>query len=451
MDYENLLSQAQTLANGMAARGLLPGDIIVLGNLPSLEKIVALWGCSLGGYKAFPLNIRYPQRKLIQLLDELNPNLCISTQDLGNHPTAIFSDLISAETSRAAPIASIFDSELAATLLMTSGSAGIAKIVQHSHLNHIRSALGSNHNIPLNSSSRWFLALPLYHIGGLAILYRSVLAGAAVIIPNDDATLVESIQSHQVTHVSLVATQFKRALETTNAANILRRLDAILLGGSEIPNSLIAKAITEKLPIFLSYGSTEMASQITTTRPNKINPASVNSGLLLNDRDLIISHEGEILVKGSTLAQGYLVGKSVIDFRDSEGWFHTGDVGYMDVQGSLTVTGRMDNQFVSGGENIQPEHIESTLCRLAGIFHALVLPKPDLEFGARPVAYIQLEKQRLTALEIGSFLRKSLPGYMIPVAFFQIPGELLDKGLKISRHELAEYISHENNHLQTVE
>mgnify|MGYP002632506112 CR=1 FL=1 len=412
--------------------------------------MLTLWGCSVGGYIAFPLNTRYPLSELGHILDAIKPGLCISVQKLGAQPTISFPELLKKGLSGTFKKPALYNPEAAVTLLMTSGSSGTRKIVQHSHLNHIRSALGSNKNIPLKPSSRWLLALPLYHIGGLAILYRSVLAGAAVIVPEENHKLVETISAKKVTHVSFVSTQFKRALETQNALDILSGLKAILLGGSEIPGNLIEKALKAKLPIHLSYGSTEMASQITTTRANQIDPASINAGSLLEDRDLLISHEGEILVRGATLAQGYLAGNSLVEIRDREGWFHTGDVGYIDVQGSLTVTGRMDNQFISGGENIQPEHIESALCKIEGISHAIVLSSTDLEFGARPVAYIQLENPNLTAKDIGLFLRRSLPGYMIPVVFFLIPDAFIGRSLKISRYELSEYVSAENNHLQTV-
>jgi len=439
------------VAKGIALRGSAPGDIIVLGKLPTLDMVVALWGCSIGGYVAFPLNTRYPVHELLRLLDDIEPSLCISLEPFGHFSTVLFKDLLTQGRASSGEISELFNQELAATLLMTSGSAGKAKIVQHSHVNHISSANGSNKNIPLNRSSRWMLALPLYHIGGLAVLYRSAMAGGAVIIPAESALILESIRTEKVTHASFVATQFTRSLEAPNASAILAGLEAILLGGSEIPIPVIEKALNHKLPIHLSYGSTEMASQITTTSLGQINPAAINSGALLADRDLIISHEGEILVRGATLAQGYLRGKSLFEIRDAEGWFHTGDVGYMNVQGLLTVTGRMDNQFISGGENIQPEHIESTLCKMDGISQALVLPRYDREFGARPVAYIQLENRNIAAKDIGSFLRKSLPGYMIPVAIFRIPDEFVGRGLKISRHELSEYLSAENKHLQTVE
>jgi O-succinylbenzoic acid--CoA ligase len=156
-------------------------------------------------------------------------------------------------------------------------------------------------------------------------------------------------------------------------------------------------------------------------------------------------------VKGDTLAQGYLDGNDLINLRDKEGWFHTGDVGYVDPQGALTVTGRMDNQFVSGGENIQPEHIENILNKIPDIAQAIVLPQSDDEFGKRPVAFLQLINTNISLEELEKNLRKSLPGYMIPIAFYRLPEHLTTDLIKISRHEISKYVLDPNNHLHPLE
>lgn len=448
--YLDLYEKTQVIISGLRGRGLQSGDLVILDKLSSEEMIFMLWACSLGGFIAFPLNTRFPESTLIALIQDINSQLIVSQRKLIPELSVTYSDLQMTGSKIPSAEQNEFDLDAATTLLMTSGSAGSSKIVQHSHRNHLSSALGSNLNIPLEPDDRWLLTLPIYHVGGLSLLFRVALSGATVVVPDLQDSLLECISDQRITHVSLVATQFKRMLDDPRAIEILGGMKAILLGGSAFPTSLIKSALENDLPILSSYGSTEMASQITTTTAVNRSAALTNSGKLLEGRDLIISHEGEILVKGDTLAQGYLYGANLTDLRDAKGWFHTGDVGYLNVHGELTVTGRMDNQFISGGENIQPEHIETILMTIRGISQALVLPQSDPEFGTRPVAYVQMDASTFWVEEIVNQLRSSLPGFMIPVAFFHLPQELIADRMKISRHELSEYLHDTNKHLHSL-
>ncbi|MCF7827298.1 MAG: o-succinylbenzoate--CoA ligase, partial [Candidatus Marinimicrobia bacterium] len=115
-----------------------------------------------------------------------------------------------------------------------------------------------------------------------------------------------------------------------------------------------------------------------------------------------------------------------------------------------TVTGRMDNQFISGGENVQPEHIERILCKIPGILSAMVIPQADDEFGSRPVAYLEVSPTVPTGEEINQKLRNSLPGYMLPIAYYELPRELIDKHLKISRQDLLKMTYSGNKHLHSL-
>ncbi|MCF7807568.1 MAG: o-succinylbenzoate--CoA ligase [Candidatus Marinimicrobia bacterium] len=446
MSYSQLYMNARGLAGFFSQRGLQKGDIVVLDLTEVLPLIELFWACSISGIIAFPVNTRFPKPTLRGMIEALKPGLVISDRGLTSDSLK-YADL---DHTQVAIDSKMWQPDLPATFLMTSGSSAQSKIVVHSHQNHMASAFGSNLNIPVELDDRWMLTLPLYHVGGLSILYRTILAGAAVVFPSSRQTYLTDIEKHQITHISLVATQFQRLIQEPGAIDILKQVKAILLGGSAIPDSLIQDALGKDLPIHLSYGSTEMASQICTTAEADRATGLKHSGRLLAGRDLIISHEGEIHVRGETLALGYRNGSETIDLRDDEGWFHSGDVGYLDVNGALTVLGRMDNQFISGGENIQPEYIETTLMQMEGIQQALVLPQADAEFGMRPVAYLSMDENGPSAGEMNEEVRRSLPGYMVPVSYYSLP-ELPEAGdLKISRHELAEYLADSNKHLHTI-
>lgn len=448
--YATLYSQSEHIALTLLNRGIKRGQVVALGHLPPREMIIAIWACMLGGFIVFPLNIRFPKTMLAQILTDINPALIISDTSYPGIEVFPFGKLSMVENEPNMSKLPVFNQFAAASLLMTSGSSGHTKIVEHSHSNHIESALGSNQNILLTSSDSWVLSLPLYHVGGLSILFRCALAGAAIVIPGSQHSLLSDIEMQRATHISLVATQFQRLLQDKSGPKILQNMKAILLGGSAITPDLIQKALDNKLPFHVSYGSTEMASQITTTTQNNREAALQNSGGILPGRDLIISHEGEILVKGNTLARGYFESSGLVDLRDKNGWFHTGDVGYTNVHGELTVTGRMDNQFISGGENVQPEHIERILCNIPVVLNAIIIPQADDEFGNRPVAFLEIQPDSIDGEEISQLLRNQLPGYMLPTAYYELPTAVVAQGLKISRKELTNLLVTKNKHLHSL-
>ena len=329
--------------------------------------------------------------------------------------------------------------DLPATVVFTSGSTATPKAALHTFGNHYHSALGSNANIMLAPGDRWLHSLPPYHVGGLSILFRCLLAGATVVLPEPGTPLGDAIAESDATHVSLVPTQLLRLLREKGFEK--GRLKAILLGGGPIPASLVDEAATRELPIHTSYGLTEMASQVTTTPPGA-SPAELRtSGRPLPHRELAISGDGEILVRGRTLFAGYVKDHIVPRPLDTDGWFHTGDLGELDQGGYLRVLGRKDNLFVSGGENVQPEEVEEVLSGLEGVEEAVVVPIPDPEFGARPVAFVRTVGGAKEPQTLERALASVLPRFKIPVAFHGWPeGYSVEgySGMKVDRVSFRE-------------
>jgi len=313
-----------------------------------------------------------------------------------------------------------------ATVVFTSGSTGIPKAALHTFGNHYYSALGSASNIPLAPGDRWLLSLPLYHVGGLSIVFRCVLAGAAMVLPEPGAPLGSELRRRGITHASLVSTQLLRLLRE-GGEGPPEGLKAILLGASAMPAGLLEEAVSRGLPVHTSYGLTEMASQVAATRPGAPLEELLTSGRVLPHRELRLAEDGEILVRGRTLFAGYVEGDAVERPLDREGWFHTRDLGELDGEGRLLVRGRRDNLFVSGGENVQPEEIEEALRREAGAEEAVVVPVPDEEWGARPVAFL-----KGGAPDPARSLERVLPRFKIPVAFYPWPQDA-PGGMKVDR------------------
>ena len=307
-----------------------------------------------------------------------------------------------------------------ATIVFTSGSTGIPKAVLHSYGNYYYNALGCNRNLPLTAGDRWLLDLPLYHVGGLGILFRCLLAGATVVMPDGRETLDVVLERYEITHLSVVVTQLHRLLRQPESVRY-PSLRYVVLGGSPVPLKLLSRASERGLPVFASYGCTEMTSQVTTTGVDSTTAQRLTSGKLLPYRRLRIGHEGEIQLAGETLFIGYVEGGSLQRPVTRDGWFATGDLGHMDDEGYLTVIGRRDNRFFSGGETIHPEEIERTLTDHDGVEQAVVVPIPDEEFGQRCVAFVQPREEHPDGEALAAWLRQTLPRYKVPDAFYQWP------------------------------
>jgi O-succinylbenzoic acid--CoA ligase len=246
-----------------------------------------------------------------------------------------------------------------------------------------------------------------------------MLAGASALIspkfPN-----IDFMNLKQITHLSMVPTQLERLLNSeTQFGNALK---AILLGGSKISQALIRKSLKMNLPIYTSYGCSEMASQVCTTSQEATFEELITSGRVLNNRQVKISQDGRIQLNGKTRFQGYWQHHKLIKPFDEGGWFTSNDLGKFDKSGFLNVKGRVDRMFVSGGENIHPEQIEHALKNLDGITNAFVIDMPSKTYGSRPVAFLQRLK-RSSYLELKKQLSKNLTAYQIPDVFLDWPSD----------------------------
>lgn len=322
--------------------------------------------------------------------------------------------------------------ETPGTIVFTSGSTGEPRAAVLSLGNHLASARRANDNIPLGPGDRWLLSLPMHHVAGFGVLFRCLAAGATIVLPPDGLSLERTVHDLGITHMSLVARQLAQLLE----GGSLFPLKAVLLGGSAIPPALIDGALARRIPIHTSYGMTETATQITATRPGADREELATSGYPLGTDSVRITDEGAIAVNGPSRFLGYWERDGLVTPFDADGWFTTSDLGRFDEAGRLMVLGRRDNMFIAGGENIQPEVIERALCALPGVIQAVVVPVAHLEFGATPVAFVEVVGV-LGVEELREALGGVLPRFMVPRHYLPWPGDLAGAGLKVSRGELG--------------
>ncbi len=418
----------------------LPGSRVSFQSDPSLPSLVLFWAIFRSRAIAVPISTRYPAAQAVRLAEQVGGELLSRTHPAFVEPTAMEDParpILPTPDHGAPPEIATLDCEIPATIIFSSGSTGRPKAIVHNLRAHFCSAAGANANMPLEPSDRWLLSLPTYHVGGLAVLFRCAIAGAAVVIPESSGDVRPRWSDPGVTHVSLVPTQLKRMLD---AAQDLSPWKAILLGGSAIPPGLIDRAHQAGGRVFSTYGMTEMASQIATGGGTSSSTAS--GGRVLKFREARISGHGEILVRGATLASGYWTPEGIQPIVDDDGWFPTGDAGRIDADGRLHVTGRRDNQFISGGENIYPEEIERCLLDVSGVRRAIVIAVPDAEYGQRPVAVVDgdFASGDLPVAMIRTALQERLPKFKIPDAIYSWPEDLECVGIKPDRNALAEFV-----------
>lgn len=264
------------------------------------------------------------------------------------------------------------DDNLLATLIETSSSA---KIACHFFKSHRISAQITIEALNLKPDDAYCLSLPLFHISGIALFLRCFTAGARLLFPEE---------KHLATHISMVPTQLYRLREP------LPKLKCLLVGGAPLP-----KTLPTSYPIYATYGMTECASM-----------AALNTTFLPHIEWKIAS-DGELFLRGPSLLYKYWDQEP----RQSDEWFATRDIAHFD--GKLQILGRKDRQFISGGENIQPEEIEKALLDIPHVIEARVEPVPDAEFGMRPIAQIYSEES-LSPESIQEKLEETLPRFKIP-------------------------------------
>lgn len=442
LSYRTLDRVVTATAAHLRAIGVDPGMKVALYLPRSWQTVVLLMAIIRARAVACPLSTRWPPGRVAKHLQHIDSVLLITddhdvtaaAEDVGAVLTA--SAVLLTGRSKRRTDTWPLPVEQPATIVFTSGSSGTPKAALHSVGNHYFSAEGSNQNIALARGNRWLLSLPLYHVGGMAILFRCWLAGATVVIADPELSIAEALATHRITHVSMVAAQLRRLVDDGGFHAPRSTLSAVLLGGGPIPSTLLQTAHAEGLPLHTTYGMTETSSQVTTTPPGASLDQLKTAGRRLPYREVRISDGQEILVRGRTLFQGYVTGSTVHDPTDDDGWLHTGDLGRLDDEGYLHVTGRKDNQFISGGENIQPEVVERALVQLRGVRRAVVVPIPDAEFSQRPVAFVKHHgnDRDFPLAQWRQELQATLPRFMIPDRFYTWPQRAKRTGsMKVSR------------------
>lgn len=307
-----------------------------------------------------------------------------------------------------------FDEEAVAVIMNTSATTGKFKSVPIKWRQFASHVEASRQNLGMLPEDNWLITLPMYHIGGLAILIRSLFNGTAVTIMEkfDPAAVKACIRRGDVNMISVVPTMLNDIIDDLAE----HRLRVVLVGGEFIPDDLVRKCLLKKVPVYKTYGMTETTSQSTTfevaAHPGKM--ASV--GRPLNHVEVEVRNPddqgvGEICIKSPMVMEGY------VGMEKMEGYFRTGDAGYVDQDGFLYVMGRFKDIIISGGENIYPKELEDILYNHPLIHECAIVGKNDPKWGEVPYLYIV---SSLSEKEIMYYLSGRVAGYKLPKAIVKM-------------------------------
>lgn len=302
--------EAQNISHGARVGIHLSNQPFYVALIHALAKIGAV---------AVPLNTRLTESELRWQVEQSQCDLLICESEHLKHPKRILlSEFLSSPQHFSSSIHSTPEPDSVQGIFFTSGTTGFPKGALLTFDNHYASALASAERLPVQASDRWLLTMPLYHIGGMSIVFRAAIYGIEIVLHSgfDVDAVHHALTEENITHVSLVPTMLHRLLEKYPHFKPSPSLRVILLGGAGAPESLLKAALDLNLPIALTYGLTEATSQVATSTPEqtRAKPGSVGkpmSGTTVtivdeNNQPVPANQVGEIVVSGKTVMQGYL-------------------------------------------------------------------------------------------------------------------------------------------------
>lgn len=431
--------------------GISPDSRVAILAKSNPESVFVMYACLHAGFEMVMLNERLSAAELdYQLEDSTASHLLVDEELQGKiefDNKIRFSDIRNTATAEFKP-AGEWPEDRTISIMYTSGTTGYPKGVRQTAQNHFSSAVSSALNIGISPGDVWLCVMPLFHISGFSILMRSLIYGMGVQLhPKFDAAVcAEQLNQGTVTHMSVVAVTLERVLHEleTKGLEVSADFKSMLAGGGPVPVSYIERAEKFGISVLQTYGMTETSSQTTTLQAGDAKRKIGSSGKPLFLYQIRIGEneaageKGEIQIRGPQVTPGY-IGKYADRQVRQDGWFHTGDIGFLDDEGFLFVVDRRSDLIVSGGENIYPAEIEKVLLGHPAVREAGVCGMPDEKWGEVPAAFIvlaeEVPKEKLT-----EFLRKQLAGYKIPKHIHFVESLPRNASNKVLRRELKSWV-----------
>jgi len=462
LTYSQINDRTNQLANALAKKGLEKEDRIGMLHVNCNQYVETYFASAKLGAIFVPLNFRakadelayminhaevkilFVGERYLDLVNSMRPQLSTVKEyvSIGAGAEPPYEDLI-----RSAPqderSSEIGDEEI--TILMyTSGTTGKPKGVPLTHQAFVGYVLENVEPASPEIEERNLLTVPLYHVAGIQAMLAAIYGGRTLVLMRqfEVKEWMETVQRERATRAMLVPTMLKRVIDDPDfGKHDLSSLKVITYGAAPMPFEVIRKAI-QVIPwarFINAFGQTETASTITTLGPDdhviegteeekakKLKRLISSIGKPLPDIEVKIVDEegnalpplgiGEILARGPRVMAGYWKDEQkTSQVMTPDGWLRTSDMGWMDEEGYIYLSGRADDTIIRGGENISPEEVEDVLRSHPKVEEAAVIGVPDVEWGQEPRAVVVLkEGESATPEEIGEYCRSKLAGFKRP-------------------------------------
>ncbi len=476
LTYRQLDERVNRLANALMAKGIGKNDRLTVLAENTHKYLEIYFAASKIGVSVTPLNFRLSDSEITLIVNDSESTIFFAADGYESraaalrdeckairswitldNPTAgflFYEDLLadaSPEDVRQDP-----DPEEMAILMYTGGTTGLPKGVMMSHKGLMTGLIGATIQMSYSRNDATCFVLPLFHVSFWPAFCVLMVGGKVVINRNPDLNgILKLIQDEQCTHINAVPTLYGWMLQMANVdAYDLSSLRVITYAGSPFPPELLKQCITKFGPKFeQAYGMTEcIGGTFLVTEDHKTTGsrsrllASAGKPMLavkieiVDDEDNFMppNEVGEVVIQGQCVMMGYWKNPELTEKTLRGGWYHTGDMGYIDEEGYLFLVDRKADMIVTGGENVYPKEVEDVLYSHPAVAMAAVVSAPDEKWGERVQAVIVLKPHRSAeADELITFCKEKLAGYKCPkgVEFWEsLPttpvGKILRKDVK---------------------
>jgi len=440
----------ETMAARLAGAGVKAGDRVAILSANSGRYVETLFAIPRLGAVAAPLNTRLSLEELAALIQDAGASLLLS--DASSLETALAlraagaADRILLLGPAIRGVDALDDvapdqlppepgADEVAFLLYTGGSTGRPKGVMHTSSALVANVYQSADVLGDTRDMRFLYVAPLFHVGALAYTVAMAMhAGVNVPLPAfDPQAVLRAIERERITHVALVPTMISRVLEAPDFATYdLSSLRRIIYGASPITEALLRRAMAAfpDAEFAQSYGQTETVSicilppwrhALDGPLSGKLKSAGppaigVDVRIIADDGSDVAQGEiGEIVMTSDSLMVGYWNQPEVTAETIRNGWLHTGDMGFMDADGIVTLVDRKKDMIISGGENIYSVEVEDVLARHPTVLEYAVVGLPDSNWGERVHAVVRLRPgAEATPEELIAHCRAHLSHYKCP-------------------------------------
>lgn len=438
--WSQLHDAARRVASALLASGVQAYDRVAVSLPVSFEAAALIHALHGLGAVLVAINERLLVHEQLEHATRARVALMITEVSEGERPQGTpFEVLTVSELLASAPEAPALDGvwrDLVAlheplALLFTSGTTGTPKMPLLSWRSMVMNVMGSAIQLGHLPSDVWLHAMPLGHVAGLSILWRSALLGIpARLLPQySPQAVADAIVGGQCTQVSLVARMLWQVLEAMGARPASPTFRLVLLGGGEIPSALLARCRELGLPVAPTFGMSEGASQLLTLPPT-VDAVGQGVGWPLIFTMASLGQEGQLYVRGASLFEGYATPTADgLDLEPHQGWFETGDFASYLSCGHLTIEARRQDRIVTGGENVSVAEVEETLLGYPGVREACVVGLPDEQWGQRVVGVIVCDDD-VSLPALLERCRQQLVSFKVPrqlVRWAELPRGALDK------------------------